>query len=111
VKPAFVDWLQAASDCKSTRFGPLLAVSVLLAVLGFWFGPARALSAAADQAPNLGTLTLCIWVGWFWAGVFGSALLLHGRRALWLLPGAPFALLWPALSIIQTAECSLTGCL
>lgn len=105
----FMDWLQAAADCKSLRFVPLLAVSGLFAALGFWFGPVRALFG--DGALNLGTVTLCIWIAWLWSGIFVSALVLHGRRALWLAPGAPFALIWPVLQIVQTTECTLTGCL
>ena len=110
VAPApFTDWLQKAADCKSLRFVPLLAVSGLFAALGFWFGPARSL--LGDAAPNLATVTVCIWIAWFWLGVFVSALVLHGKRALWLAPGAPFALIWPLLQVAQTAECTLTGCL
>ncbi len=105
----FTDWLQKAADCKSLRFVPLLAISALFAAISFWFGPARSLFG--DAAPNLGTVTLCIWVGWFWLGAFVSALVLHGRRALWLAPGAPFALMWPLMQIVQTPGCTLTGCL
>jgi hypothetical protein len=107
----FMDWLQQAADCKSLRFVPLLAIAFLFAALGFWFGPARALFASAEAASNLGTVTLCIWIGWFWIGVCVSALVLHGKRALWLLPGAPFALIWPLLWVVQAPECSLVGCL
>ena len=105
----FSDWLQQAADCKSLRFVPLLGISGLFAAIGFWFGPVRSLFG--DAAPNLGTVTLCIWLGWLWLGVFVSALVLHGRRALWLAPGAPFALIWPVLAIAQTPGCTLTGCL
>ena len=108
---ALVDWLQLASDCKSTRLGPLLTVSFLFAALGFWFGPVRwVVYAPPGYAPNIGNLTLCIWLGWTWLAVVAVALSLHGRRALWLLAGAPFVLLWPAAWIAQVPECSLTGC-
>jgi hypothetical protein len=108
----FVDWLQAASNCKSLRFVPLLAISGLFAALGFWFGPARALLfASSNSVPNTATLTLCIWLAWFWAGAFFFAVVFHGRRALWLLAGAPFVLVWPAMWIVLTPECSLAGCL
>jgi hypothetical protein len=107
----FLDWLQVASDCKSLRFGPLLAISGLFAALGFWFGPLRwALDATAHE-PNLGTVTACIWLAWFWTGAVACAFVLHGRRGLWLLAGAPFVLAWPAVWITHAPQCSLTGCL
>ena len=105
----FLDWLQLAADCKSLRFGPLLAISGLFAALGFWFGPLR--WALAGEASNTATVTVCIWLAWFWSGAVLSALVLHGRRALWLLAGAPFVLVWPAVWIAQTPQCSLVGCL
>jgi hypothetical protein len=107
----FADWLQQAADCKSLRFGPLLAISGLFAALGFWFGPLRWALDGNPHDPNLGVVTVCIWLAWFWTGAVLSALTLHGRRALWLFAGAPFALVWPAVWIAQAPQCSLTGCL
>ncbi|SRR5260221_14077447 len=98
--------------CRSIQFGPLLTVMLALAALGFWFGPVRGfLLAPAGSVPSFGAVTLCIWLGWFWLGLLAFALTLHPRRALWLLAGAPFVLVWPALWIAQAPECSAIGCM
>src|SRR5476651_1426063 len=100
------------SNCRSVRFGPLLAVMLALAAVGFWFGPARGfLFAPAGTVPSLSAITLCIWLGWFWLGLFGFAVVLHPSRALLLLTGAPFVLVWPILWIARAPECSAIGCL
>ena len=36
----------------------------------------------------------------YWAGVVVKEVWSHGNSALWLLTGAPVALLWPALQLI-----------
>lgn len=42
-----------------------------------------------------------------WAVLFAVGLITHGRRGLWLLVGAPFALFWPAVWTMYVAGCTL----
>jgi hypothetical protein len=41
--------------------------------------------------PNISFL-----MGAIWALLLSSSLVIHGKRGLWALAGAPFALIWPA---------------
>jgi hypothetical protein len=69
---------------------PLLLVSLLVAAVCFaqpffaWSGTSTATKELRTFAPA------ALWVVLLFLG-----LIVHGKRGLWLLVGAPFALLWP----------------
>ena len=83
----------------------------ILTVLDLGVGPLWYLMFnRGNDVPEAGILDLSIWLGWLWIVVFVVAVWLGGRRALWLLLAAPFALYWPSMWIFVAHACSLTGC-
>lgn len=87
-----------------------IIASVVLAVLGFLFGPLRwFIFAGSNDVPNAGALSLSVWLGWLWLASFAFTLFLHHLRAMWLVLAAPFTLYWPAMWIFVGHVCSLAG--
>ena len=85
--------------------------SIALTVLAFALGPFRWIAFSGENdVPTSGAVTLAIWLGWLWIGMFAVALVTVGKRAIWFLLQAPFVLYWPAMWIFVARACSLTGC-
>jgi len=83
------------------------------ALLAFTVGPGSWAYAvtfhSSNDVPDANVLSAAIWLGWLWIAIFAAALFFIGRRSLWLLLGAPFALGWPILWIFVAHACSITG--
>lgn len=90
------------SSSVRTPFWATAMVSVIIASAGFWVGPGRWLAfARGNDVPNAETLRYCTyfalaWVAWFLVTAFR-----YHWKALWLLPFAPFATLWPTMFLIN----------
>jgi hypothetical protein len=69
------------------RLAPLLTISLVVAIAG------PVLSAFADS-PVATHLSMFAPAS-LWLMLLVAALVVHGKRGLWLLVGAPFALLIP----------------
>jgi hypothetical protein len=76
------------------RLWPWLAVSLSVASMNFLKLPV----ALADMPYQAVAAT--VGLGVLWIAIFVVALAVLGKRALWLLLGAPFALAYPALFAI-----------
>jgi hypothetical protein len=82
----------------------LLIISLLVAILGL----ARVIAFGPLQDATVATLIF--WTcgpAVVWLLLFVVGLIVHGRRGLWLLVGAPFALLLPTLLLNFYVICGL----
>jgi hypothetical protein len=87
--------------------------SAAVALLAFAIGPGwwayDVTFYSSNDIPDPIIISAAICLGWLWIAVFAAALWFVGRRALWLLLGAPLALAWPILWIFVAHACSLVG--
>ncbi len=86
---------------KANGFKIWLLGSLLIAALGFWLGPGRWLMLPPGFVAKNVVMTECIWLSWLWVAVFVTAVIRYRRRALRLLAGAPFALLWLGILLFR----------
>jgi hypothetical protein len=83
---------------------------IVVAITAFGTGPLLwFLLESGNDIPSSNNVALSIWLGWIWIGTFVAALFARGRRALWLLIAAPFALYWPAMWIFAGHACDPLG--
>jgi len=81
----------STADANSKMMGVLFFLSCCIALLSF------DLPLAQDfHIGNWPTISL----GIVWLLLFTISLVRYGMRALWLLIGAPFALIWPYLNFM-----------
>jgi hypothetical protein len=66
-------------------------------------------SGGGNDIPSSSSVSVLIWLGWLWVATFLAALLTAGRRALWLLFAAPFALQQPVMWVFIAHDCDLLG--
>jgi len=74
---------------EAVEFWIVLAFSVFVASLG-WAAPQHRMPLDYDAA-----ISRSIPVGIIWLAAFAFCLRRYGRRAFWVLAGAPMALYWP----------------
>jgi hypothetical protein len=85
-------------------FSLLLIISLLVAISGLGrvvvFGPLQDVPVATVMYWTFGPAAI-------WLLSFILGLIIHGKRGLWLLVGAPFALLLPAVLVLVYLICGL----
>jgi hypothetical protein len=75
----------------------LLVISLLVAICGF-VAAMYGLHSRGSTLADVGIVMLWTYgPAALWLVLFIVGLIVHGKRGLWLLVGAPFALLLPAL--------------
>lgn len=84
----------------SRTLGVLFFLSSCVAVLGFTlpWAPAGSFSNTVGEQPS-------VWLSIVWLSLFAVALVKFRKRGLWLLVGAPLALLWPFLTLYCLGGC------
>jgi hypothetical protein len=79
--------VQPRDRTANFRLGPLLTASLVVAIAG----PALSTFADSGVATHISMFTSAS----LWSILLVAALVLHGKRGLWLLVGAPFGLFIP----------------
>lgn len=96
------DGLVLAVARTRLEFGLLFAVSWLLAAVSLsivWTGPLYPRFLTNDDDP-LAWLIIVWWPLIPWILCLAVAVLRHGKRSIWLLASAPFALFFPLLTLV-----------
>lgn len=88
---------------KTDKFRVAAMVSVAIAAVGFWVGPGGRWLAfdRGNGVPNPETLRYCTFFAVAWLIWSLMTALRYRWKALWLLPLAPFAILWPTMFLIN----------
>jgi hypothetical protein len=74
-------------------FWPLLTLSFVMGAVSVW------------RLMGGGTMTIVMWIGYAWLGLFVLSLVLFRRRGLWFLTSMPFAFGPAALIVVYLASC------
>jgi hypothetical protein len=90
------------SSAVRPQFWVAASVSLIIAAVGFWVGPGRWLAfASGNGVPNAETLRYCTYFALAWIAWFVLCAFRYRWKALWFLPLAPFAILWPAMFLLN----------
>ena len=75
------------------RLAQLLTISLVVAIASAVPYPYLAWPSDSPMDTHIRTFAPLV----LWSMLLGAALVVHGKRGLWLLVGAPFALFWPVV--------------